>query len=134
MQSLKPLREGCLYVAQSRMLLQKQHDSARASCDLCGCPVTGLALPAGQHPDLDPSKVAERPRVLYNEATDSFVMWMHIDTADYELASCGMATSPTPTGEPAARKALPQKGPQRADFDFLQAQLVSVPADCNEST
>ena len=60
----------------------------------------GLALPAGQHPDLNPSRVVERPRVLYNEGTQRFVMWMHIDTADYELASCGMATSTAPTGRP----------------------------------
>ena len=59
---------------------------------------SGLALPAGQHPDLDPRKVVERPRVLYNDATQRFVMWMHVDTADYELASCGMATSASPTG------------------------------------
>lgn len=60
--------------------------------------LAGLALPAGQHPDLDPSKVVERPRVLYNGLTQRFVMWMHIDTGDYELASCGMATSVSPTG------------------------------------
>ena len=36
--------------------------------------------------------------MLYNDATQRFVMWMHIDTADYELASCGMATSSSPTG------------------------------------
>ena len=60
--------------------------------------IAGLALPAGQHPDLDPKKVVERPRVLYNDPTQRFVMWMHIDTSDYELASCGMATSASPTG------------------------------------
>ena len=38
--------------------------------------------------------MVERPRVLYNEPTQRFVMWMHIDTGDYELARCGMATSP----------------------------------------
>lgn len=65
----------------------------------CCAPIAGLALPAGQHPDLDPSKVAERPRVLYNDATQRFVMWLHVDTADYELASCGMATSSSPAGQ-----------------------------------
>ena len=39
--------------------------------------------------------MVERPRVLYHEPTQRFVMWMHIDTGDYELARCGMATSPS---------------------------------------
>ena len=43
--------------------------------------------------------MVERPRVLYNELTQRFVMWMHIDTGDYELARCGMATSPSATGK-----------------------------------
>ncbi|UPO90136.1 hypothetical protein [Niallia sp. Man26] len=32
---------------------------------------------------LHPSKVIERPKVLYNEKTKKFVMWFHYDTADY---------------------------------------------------
>lgn len=51
---------------------------------------------AGQHADLAPSKVVERPRVLYNEATRAFVMWVHVDEADYELARMGVATSARP--------------------------------------
>ncbi len=42
--------------------------------------------------------MVERPRVLYNDLTQRFVMWMHIDTGDYELARCGMAISASPTG------------------------------------
>ena len=45
--------------------------------------------------------MVERPRVLYNEPTQRFVMWMHIDTGDYELARCGMAVSPSATGKQA---------------------------------
>lgn len=39
----------------------------------------GLVLRAGQHPDLAPSRVLERPKVLFNRRTQRFVMWMHID-------------------------------------------------------
>ena len=56
----------------------------------------GLALRAGQHAELAADRVAERPRVLYNNATRSFVMWCHVDEADYELARVGIAVSPTP--------------------------------------
>ena len=34
--------------------------------------------------------------MLYNEASRSFVMWVHVDEADYELARMGIATSARP--------------------------------------
>lgn len=39
----------------------------------------GLVLRAGEHPDLDPFRVVERPKVIYNTQYERFVMWMHID-------------------------------------------------------
>lgn len=42
----------------------------------------------------------ERPKVLYNEETKKFVMWMHYENgADYFAAACAVATSDTPDGE-----------------------------------
>ena len=61
----------------------------------------GLALRAVTNPpghDLNPSKVLERPKVIYNRATKEFVMWMHIDSMDYAAARVGVAVSSTPTG------------------------------------
>ena len=61
----------------------------------------GLALaavPADAEHDLHPTKVVERPKVLYNRATKQFVMWMHIDTADYKAARAGVSVSASPTG------------------------------------
>lgn len=43
-------------------------------------------------------KVMERPKVIYNEKNDNFVLWMHIDSADYTYAGVGIAVSKTPTG------------------------------------
>lgn len=48
--------------------------------------------------DLDTSRVIERPKVIYNEATRKFVMWMHIDSRDYFYARAGVATSDAPAG------------------------------------
>jgi hypothetical protein len=48
--------------------------------------------------DLHPSKVVERPKVIYNATTKEFVMWMHIDSMDYSAARVGVAVSSTPTG------------------------------------
>lgn len=48
--------------------------------------------------DLHVSKVLERPKVIYNKKNGKFVMWMHIDSADYGKACAGVAVSDYPTG------------------------------------
>jgi hypothetical protein len=61
----------------------------------------GVVLPAvdgDPQSDLHPSKVLERPKVVYNRKTKKFVMWMHIDSADYVAARSGVAVSDKPVG------------------------------------
>lgn len=48
--------------------------------------------------DLHVSKVVERPKVIYNRHTKKFVMWLHVDSANYAAARAGVAVSDTPTG------------------------------------
>ena len=48
--------------------------------------------------DLHPSKVLERPKVIYNEKTGKFIMWAHVESADYGKAAAGVAVSESPTG------------------------------------
>jgi len=48
--------------------------------------------------DLDTGRVIERPKVVYNERTGKFVMWMHIDKEDYSYARAGVAVSNEPAG------------------------------------
>jgi len=50
-----------------------------------------------QH-DLHLSKVAERPKVIYNAKTKMFVMWLHVDSKTYGHSRAGVATSRSPTG------------------------------------
>ncbi|MCR5770396.1 MAG: family 43 glycosylhydrolase [Butyrivibrio sp.] len=49
----------------------------------------------------DGSKInIERPKVIYNEKTKKFVMWMHVENGrDYSLAACAVAVSDTPCGQ-----------------------------------
>jgi hypothetical protein len=61
----------------------------------------GLVLraePDAPEHDLHPSKVLERPKVIYNRVTKEFVMWMHVDSQDYAAARTGVAVSTKPTG------------------------------------
>ncbi|KAK8923740.1 hypothetical protein KSP39_PZI019689 [Platanthera zijinensis] len=48
--------------------------------------------------DLHRSNVLERPKVIYNDKTSNYVMWMHIDDANYTKASVGVAFSDSPLG------------------------------------
>ena len=41
--------------------------------------------------DLHPSKVLERPKVVYNKKTGKFVMWVHVESADYSKACPGVS-------------------------------------------
>jgi hypothetical protein len=49
--------------------------------------------------DLHYSKVLERPKVIYNDKTKKFVMWLHVDSNDYTKAAAGVAVSDSPTGD-----------------------------------
>jgi hypothetical protein len=48
--------------------------------------------------DLHISKVLERPKVIFNDKTRKFVMWLHIDSEDYSYARAGVALSDKPEG------------------------------------
>ncbi|WP_068651736.1 discoidin domain-containing protein [Paenibacillus antarcticus] len=75
--------------------------SCYSSKDLYNWKYEGLALSADSSVagnDLHPSRVLERPKVVYNDTTKKYVMWMHIDSADYSYARAGVAVSDTPVG------------------------------------
>lgn len=88
--------------------------SCYSSKDLVNWKYEGLALSAEADPEsyLHYSKVLERPKVIYNEKTAKFVMWAHVDSADYTLAATGVAVSDTPVGP---FKLLTVKQPSRQD-------------------
>ena len=56
------------------------------------------AVPEDPQHDLHPSKVLERPKVAFNPRTKKFVMWVHVDSPDYQSARAGVATADRPTG------------------------------------
>ncbi|GAA5201731.1 RICIN domain-containing protein [Rugosimonospora acidiphila] len=43
--------------------------------------------------DLGPNRVVERPHVIYNASTATYVMYMHIDNSGYSERKAGVATS-----------------------------------------
>lgn len=75
--------------------------SCYSSRDLLRWKHEGIVLPAVKDDpghDLHPSGVIERPKVVYNAKTKKYVMWLHVDSADYKKASAGVAVADRPTG------------------------------------
>ncbi|GAA0672323.1 RICIN domain-containing protein [Kitasatospora atroaurantiaca] len=58
----------------------------------------GMAQAKQSSGDLGPNRVVERPKVIYNASTSTYVMYVHIDNSDYSDAKVGVATSSTPCG------------------------------------
>jgi hypothetical protein len=75
--------------------------SCYSSADLFNWDNQGVVLPAvrdDEAHDLHPSKVMERPKVIFNESTGKYVMWLHVDHTDYAYARIGIAISDKPQG------------------------------------
>ena len=44
-------------------------------------------------------RIIERPKIIYNDTTQRYVMWLHWDGASYATAQAGVFTSPTIDGD-----------------------------------
>jgi hypothetical protein len=78
------------------------------------------AVPEDPKHDLHPSKVCERPKVLFNPRTKKFVMWMHIDSEDYQAARAGVATADRPTGPFTYVESIRPEGQDSRDQTLFQ--------------
>ncbi len=70
--------------------------------------------------DLGPNRVIERPKVLYNNATGQYVMYLHVDNSAYSEAKVGVATSSTPCGPYSYRGSFQPLGQQSRDIGVFQ--------------
>lgn len=76
--------------------------SCYSSKDLVNWEFEGLVLPSNpidSTSELHFSHVLERPKVIYNEKTCKFVMWLHVDSHNYAKATAGVAVCDSPTGQ-----------------------------------
>jgi hypothetical protein len=46
---------------------------------------------AGIYQDLLNTSIVERPKIIYNQATEKYVMWLHSDRDGYGYARAGVA-------------------------------------------
>jgi hypothetical protein len=72
--------------------------SCYSSKNLYNWKFEGIVLSDSSTDSTGNTPVLERPKVIYNDSTKKYVMWMHIDYSDYSLANAGVAVSDSPTG------------------------------------
>ncbi|GAA1986820.1 RICIN domain-containing protein [Kitasatospora viridis] len=91
-----------------------------SSTDLSSWTYQGVALAEQTAGDLGPNRIVERPKVIYNATTGTYVMYLHIDNTSYSEAKVGVATSTTPCGPYSYRGSFQPLGHQSRDLGLYQ--------------
>lgn len=97
--------------------------SCYSSKDLLHWKYEGVALSATTGDpdyDLDTSKVIERPKVIYNNKTGKFVMWLHVDAKDYSYSQSGVAVADRPQGPYAYIGSVKPNGAMARDMTIFK--------------
>jgi hypothetical protein len=98
--------------------------SVYTSTDLYHWKNAGIALKVSEDPASDIVKgcVIERPRVLYNTRTHTYVMWFHqeLKGQGYSAARVGVAVSQTPTGPYHLMRTFRPDGEMSRDMTLFQ--------------
>ncbi|KAJ7596776.1 galactan 1,3-beta-galactosidase [Mycena floridula] len=66
------------------------------------------------------SNVVERPKVVFNQLNNEYVMWFHSDTSNYGAAMVGVATAKTPCGPYTYKGSWAPLGAQSRDMGLFQ--------------
>ncbi|KAF8679707.1 Glycosyl hydrolases family 43, partial [Rhizoctonia solani] len=91
-----------------------------SSKDLLNWKNEGIALAPVNGTEIGPEQVVERPKVVYNEPTKTWVMWFHADNSSYGLLGQGVATSPNITGPYTFQYTLRPLGDFSQDIGLFQ--------------
>ncbi|KAL4761054.1 glycosyl hydrolase family 43 protein [Aspergillus foveolatus] len=70
--------------------------------------------------DLGPNRIVERPKIIKNDNTGQYVMWMHIDSTDYADARVGVATGDSVCGDYVYRESFRPLGFQSRDIGLFK--------------
>lgn len=91
-----------------------------SSTNLVEWTYVGALLTLQTSGDLGPSRVVERPKVIYNSNTQQYVMYMHIDSSSYGEAKVGVATSSSVCGSYTYRESFQPLGFQSRDMGLYK--------------
>ncbi|GAA4261685.1 RICIN domain-containing protein [Dactylosporangium darangshiense] len=91
-----------------------------SSSDLSNWTQQGAALARQTGGDLGPNRIVERPKVIYNASTRTYVMYLHLDNPGYTDMRVGVATSSTPCGPYTYRGGFRPLGNPSRDIGLFQ--------------
>lgn len=76
-----------------------QNVNCYASTNLVEWNFAGALLSRTESGELGPNRVVERPKVIYNESTKKYVLYMHVEDSAYKEAKVGVAVGDTVCGK-----------------------------------
>ncbi|KAJ6602226.1 glycosyl hydrolase [Mycena sp. CBHHK59/15] len=91
-----------------------------SSSDLLNWDYRGRALSPINGTDISSDRVVERPKTVFNTATQEWVLWFHADNSSYGLLRQGVATSPNVTGPYTFQDTFSPLGGTSQDFGLFQ--------------
>ncbi|KAG5651857.1 hypothetical protein H0H81_007198 [Sphagnurus paluster] len=91
-----------------------------SSTDLLNWKNEGRALSPIAGTDIGPEKVVERPKAVFNELTQTWVLWFHADNSTYGQLRQGVATSPNITGPYTFKETFRPLGNPSQDLGLFQ--------------
>lgn len=97
-----------------------QNINCYSSADLVQWTYVGALLSRTASGDLGPSRVVERPKVIYNSSTRKYVLYMHIDDSSYGEAKVGVATGDSVCGRYSYIGSFRPLGFQSRDIGLFQ--------------
>ncbi|KAJ6556548.1 hypothetical protein DFH09DRAFT_1491071, partial [Mycena vulgaris] len=94
--------------------------SVYSSVDLTNWYYRGRALSPIPGTAISVDLVGERPKVVFNKATQDWMLWLHSDNSNYGLLGQGGDTSPNVTGPYTFQGAFSSLGGTSQDFGLFQ--------------
>ncbi|KAI1362340.1 carbohydrate-binding module family 35 protein [Xylaria arbuscula] len=97
-----------------------QNVNCYSSTNLVEWTYVGALLSQTSSGDLGPSRVVERPKVIYNDSTGKYVLYMHIDSSSYGEAKVGVATGNSVCGSYTYQGSFQPLGYQSRDMGLFK--------------
>ncbi|KAI0433573.1 carbohydrate-binding module family 35 protein, partial [Xylaria sp. FL1042] len=97
-----------------------QNVNCYSSTNLVEWTYVGALLSQTSSGDLGPNRVVERPKVIYNDSTGKYVLYMHIDSSSYGEAKVGVATGSSVCGKYTYQGSFQPLGFQSRDLGLFK--------------
>ncbi|KAK4031616.1 glycosyl hydrolase [Parachaetomium inaequale] len=91
-----------------------------SSKDLVQWTYVGALLSRTSSGDLGPNRVVERPKVIYNDKTRKYVLWMHMDSSSYGEARVAVASGDSVCGKYTYHRSFQPLGRESRDMGLFK--------------